>query len=918
VAANYTRQIEFKVNDRAIRQSTDRIVKSLTSIEKKLDVISKAFEKASASTKKTSTALNAWEKGIVALTRPLVKTVKDFGKLETSIKVSAKALAELTRGKGLTGLQSLLSEASKAQSLLLTTNSGYVNALKATLKLEGDINFELVARQRILDDLNRRQGITGGPGISGLRKSLSEQQAILDRMLSSQGGYLNQAKRVKDIEGLITQEMKERERIMGKLVTKQEFLAKMGRGVGKAAGRAAQGIRPGRGIEARGLGLAGLGVAGVGVHSGQMAAGITPSVMTPIASGVGGVAKAMGLGAIKGASFLGVLNAIGAAAMAQPQLIGLYATALLIWGNRVNEIAVGPIKLFHKGLWGLGKMLAETHRPVNKLKAGLKSFSRESLEPLNTKFEQTTRGAKKFEIALNGLARAKERLAKTRKQIAGSGFLDFDAKANRIQMETSAMASPEGQAYKERKWLDRVQDRIRAKREVQRTRGLTIEERINEVLRKRGKIMTANGKIENKNRIFKGGVGGAASSAMIGGGFPLLFGQGGASAVGGGIGGLAGGAIGGGFGFGLSIVGTALGQYLTVADQFQESLGGLNESIKRVGGSSGITAEQIKKMGETFGMSKQEAVEAMDVFKRFGDDAGILFRMFGDNPAAFKNLTGMQDLQGVLAAISGIENEISLEKEFQLRVDAKRGNLAKVRLEVERITMEIAFGRRKSALEEITILEVLTQAMSKTIDTLTFGLKGSKSVIDLQKEGLEELAQDVANWEKVWDRLSKKLDKMASGESSVDKITSMYKQMGKTIEDGVVNSIEGAIKGTKTLGEVANSVFNQLASQFLRYGINSILGEIPLIGKMFKADGGPVSGGSPYIVGEKGPELFVPNSSGNIVPNHAMGGSMIVNVDASGSSAEGDDDRSRQLGELIGAAVQSEIIRQQRPGGTLY
>jgi hypothetical protein len=43
-----------------------------------------------------------------------------------------------------------------------------------------------------------------------------------------------------------------------------------------------------------------------------------------------------------------------------------------------------------------------------------------------------------------------------------------------------------------------------------------------------------------------------------------------------------------------------------------------------------------------------------------------------------------------------------------------------------------------------------------------------------------------------------------------------------------------------------------------------------------RASGGPVTGGNPYIVGEKGPELFVPGSSGSIVPN-GMGG-VVVNV----------------------------------------
>jgi phage-related minor tail protein len=45
------------------------------------------------------------------------------------------------------------------------------------------------------------------------------------------------------------------------------------------------------------------------------------------------------------------------------------------------------------------------------------------------------------------------------------------------------------------------------------------------------------------------------------------------------------------------------------------------------------------------------------------------------------------------------------------------------------------------------------------------------------------------------------------------------------------------------------------------------------IGGLFKANGGQVQGDSPYIVGERGPELFVPQSAGKIIPNNALGGS---------------------------------------------
>ena len=61
-----------------------------------------------------------------------------------------------------------------------------------------------------------------------------------------------------------------------------------------------------------------------------------------------------------------------------------------------------------------------------------------------------------------------------------------------------------------------------------------------------------------------------------------------------------------------------------------------------------------------------------------------------------------------------------------------------------------------------------------------------------------------------------------------------------------------------------------------------------------------------------------PGVSGTITPNHALGGmNIVVNVDASGSSVEGDEEQSRELGRVISAAIQSELIKQKRPGGML-
>ena len=54
-----------------------------------------------------------------------------------------------------------------------------------------------------------------------------------------------------------------------------------------------------------------------------------------------------------------------------------------------------------------------------------------------------------------------------------------------------------------------------------------------------------------------------------------------------------------------------------------------------------------------------------------------------------------------------------------------------------------------------------------------------------------------------------------------------------------------------------------------------------------RANGGPVMpSGGPYIVGERGPELFTPSSSGNITPNHAMGGGSTITVNVNGGDPD--------------------------------
>ena len=75
------------------------------------------------------------------------------------------------------------------------------------------------------------------------------------------------------------------------------------------------------------------------------------------------------------------------------------------------------------------------------------------------------------------------------------------------------------------------------------------------------------------------------------------------------------------------------------------------------------------------------------------------------------------------------------------------------------------------------------------------------------------------------------------------------------------------------------------------------------------------------LMGEAGPEAIMPlkrGANGKLGVQSSGGvGNIVVNVDASGSSIEGDSAQGEQFGRALAAAIQSELIQQKRPGGLL-
>ena len=173
---------------------------------------------------------------------------------------------------------------------------------------------------------------------------------------------------------------------------------------------------------------------------------------------------------------------------------------------------------------------------------------------------------------------------------------------------------------------------------------------------------------------------------------------------------------------------------------------------------------------------------------------------------------------------------------------------------------------------------------------------------------------------------------------AADTLKDKFKQIGESVRSDLVGNLREAINGSQSFGEALGNVLNNLKNKLLDIALdkaiqgigNAISGGKGFGGGFFsglfgKERGGRVSAGGAFVVGERGPELLQMGSKGgNIIPNSQLGGGgdsinnmVTVNVDASGSSVQGSTTDAQQLGQVIGQAVQAQLIKEKRAGGLL-
>ena len=466
------------------------------------------------------------------------------------------------------------------------------------------------------------------------------------------------------------------------------------------------------------------------------------------------------------------------------------------------------------------------------------------------------------------------------------------------------------------------------------------------------------------------GVGSAIGSGIIGGGFPLLFGQGPLAAAAGGVGGFAGGALAaipgmGQFGFALSIAGTAIGSAMEDLTQAlkkpEENIENLVNKLGLVGTPTGELALKLEKMGlkssaaqlllekfnEKMGKSPEELLATTKKLEEFKNkinelgteitlflssvlipfieaiggalDTGKLLRMLKEQEGAnaFRVQQGIVDKANIY-----VDSIIRTNKAMGITPEKSRSQMLTEFIDIglkealglptfdkksftpqaggtpppgSNLPMQTFQDREIKPLQQALVIEENRLNMSgERLNILKeqFELDNLSAELALQISENEKLSTDerTQNIEKLKAQVNLQKQVLANAKALIDP----FRQISDMIQIEMGNGIKDLIKGTRTLNDVMRNMLNKMADAFLNLAIfgniggGSITGG--LLGSIFRAEGGPVKAGGSYIVGERGPELFRPSASGNIIPNDALGGStnIVVNVDASGSAVEGD------------------------------
>jgi hypothetical protein len=309
------------------------------------------------------------------------------------------------------------------------------------------------------------------------------------------------------------------------------------------------------------------------------------------------------------------------------------------------------------------------------------------------------------------------------------------------------------------------------------------------------------------------------------------------------------------------------------AEFLERAIGFLDKSFKGLVSTGLVVAASFKTIGTVLGAAAAAVVQR---------DFNIIRMAFEDlRNDATDTIETIFNLWGPAAERAANELEAPMENiKRQLNFGTGDGAAGPSPIEV---MSEQAKRAEQIFAQTRTEFERFVEAQNEAFSLMREGLIDEETYwrfIDQLEAGLIQMEEQAEETTSAFATLA---DEAARG---------MQRHFSEFLFDPFADGLKGMLRGfadtlRRMLAEAASAQILGALMGGLGGSSNAFLAGI---GKAFgggKASGGPVSSSKSYLVGERGPELFIPGASGSIVPNHAMGGGVTVNIDARQSDDPG-------------------------------
>jgi len=412
---------------------------------------------------------------------------------------------------------------------------------------------------------------------------------------------------------------------------------------------------------------------------------------------------------------------------------------------------------------------------------------------------------------------------------------------------------------------------------------------------------------------------------------------------------------------GLMVVGLTplIGELASVTSRFLDAAKAAGGFWKALAVKSTVSADEeanpLKALSEaeaTLGRLKKMRAE-LDPSKSFANRLNDI--VFGDVADLDVRIDLQQARVGYLHALAQREIDRDLGALFGRsapgrppRIVAAGGGGKPPRDEIKGVIDGALQRDFERFLKDLTGLDDLVQeSVQRDTDRLRAAADSWKDIIDPTREyvrQLEEIRALVASGglspadgiaaefvvqNAMQDQVLGQIEETKAAITGLDEFTlAAARNIQGSLGQGVYDFLDGKFEDIgKSFGNMLKRITAEaiaadfgrtLLGDFAKSGkVGGVFGSI--FGSLFggaRAEGGPVAGGVPYLVGERGPELFVPKSSGTVMPNGSMGGVTSLTV-APQITVNGEMSRlqeARLMTQMRNVAL-ATMVDQQRRGG---